>query len=103
MCPGALSRCAPQLAYLAIIGMLRDGFPDIQWTLEEMIAEGDKVAARFTMRGTRRGPSSVSHPPGNQPKCKLFWGPPRIHGELLKLGIEVSQATVAQYMARRRS
>src|SRR5271169_4644081 len=38
--------------YLAIIGMIRAGFPDIQWTLEEMIAERDKVAARFTMRGT---------------------------------------------------
>jgi steroid delta-isomerase-like uncharacterized protein len=41
--------------YLAIIGMMRGGFPDIQWTLEDMIAEGDKVAARFTMRGTHRG------------------------------------------------
>ena len=30
------------------------------------------------------------------------WGAPRIHGELLKLGFEVSQATVATYMARRR-
>jgi putative transposase len=30
-----------------------------------------------------------------------FWGAPRIHGELLKLGIDVSQATVATYMARR--
>jgi hypothetical protein len=29
------------------------------------------------------------------------WGAPRIHGELLKLGIEVSQATVAKYMTRR--
>jgi putative transposase len=28
------------------------------------------------------------------------WGAPRIHGELLKLGIEVSQATVAKYMTR---
>jgi hypothetical protein len=28
------------------------------------------------------------------------WGAPRIHGELLKIGIEVSQATVAKYMAR---
>jgi len=26
------------------------------------------------------------------------WGAPRIHGELLKLGIEVSQATVSKYM-----
>ena len=41
--------------YLTIIGMMRTGFPDIQWTLEETIAEGDKVAARFTMRGTHDG------------------------------------------------
>lgn len=31
-----------------------------------------------------------------------LWGAPRIHGELLKLGIEVSKATVARYMARQR-
>ena len=31
-----------------------------------------------------------------------LWGAPRIHGELLKLGITVSQATVAKYMVRRR-
>jgi hypothetical protein len=30
------------------------------------------------------------------------WGAPRIHGELLKLGMEVSQATVAKYMVRHR-
>jgi putative transposase len=27
-----------------------------------------------------------------------LWGAPRIHGELLKLGIEISQATVGRYM-----
>ena len=31
-----------------------------------------------------------------------LWGAPRIHGELLKLGIDVSQSTVAKYMARGR-
>jgi len=41
--------------YLAIIGMMRMAFPDIQWTLEEMVVEDDKVAARFTMRGTHKG------------------------------------------------
>jgi putative transposase len=30
------------------------------------------------------------------------WGAPRIHGELLKLGFELSQATVAKYMVRHR-
>jgi transposase InsO family protein len=29
-----------------------------------------------------------------------LWGAPRIHGELLKLGSEVAQSTVAKYMAR---
>ena len=31
-----------------------------------------------------------------------LWGAPRIHGELQKLGIEVSQTTVATYLGRRR-
>jgi putative transposase len=31
-----------------------------------------------------------------------LWGAPRIHGELLKLGVTVSQATVAKYMVRGR-
>jgi putative transposase len=31
-----------------------------------------------------------------------LWGAPRIHGELLKLGLTVSQATVSKYMVRPR-
>ena len=31
-----------------------------------------------------------------------LWGAPRVHGELLKLGIDVSQPTVAKYMVRHR-
>src|SRR3984893_14063350 len=31
-----------------------------------------------------------------------FWGAPRIHGELLKLGFNVAQSTVAKYMVKRR-
>src|ERR1700757_900819 len=31
-----------------------------------------------------------------------LWGAPRIHGELMKLGIEDAQSTVAKYMARQR-
>jgi steroid delta-isomerase-like uncharacterized protein len=50
--------------YLEIIGMMRGGFPDIQWTLEEIIAEDDKIAARFTMRGTHHGPFLGVEPTG---------------------------------------
>ena len=31
-----------------------------------------------------------------------LWGAPRIHGELLKLGIAIGQTSVSKYMARRR-
>jgi transposase InsO family protein len=31
-----------------------------------------------------------------------LWGAPRIHGELLKLGIDIGQTSVAKYMVRRR-
>jgi len=31
-----------------------------------------------------------------------LWGAPRIHGELLKLGIEISQASISKYMVRGR-
>jgi len=33
-------------------------------------------------------------------QANTLWGAPRIHGELLKLGIDLSQATVAKYMDR---
>jgi len=57
-----------------------------------------------------------SRSPGGRPKLSAdirklirdislanpLWGAPRIHGELLKLGIDVGQTTVAKYMARNR-
>jgi steroid delta-isomerase-like uncharacterized protein len=51
--------------YQEIIAMMRAGFPDIQWTLEELIVEGDRVAARFTMRGTHLG-SFLGVPPSGK-------------------------------------
>src|SRR6185369_14566943 len=53
--PGRAEPVHGPQGYLEIIGMMRGGFPDIQWTIEEMIAEDDNVAARFTMRGTHHG------------------------------------------------
>ncbi len=53
--PGRTEPMRGPAGYMNILGMMRGGFSDIQWTLEETIAEGDKVAARFTMRGTHDG------------------------------------------------
>lgn len=41
--------------YIAIIQMMRSGFPDIQWRADDILVDGDKVAVRYTMNGTHRG------------------------------------------------
>ena len=37
---------------------------------------------------------------GEMSRVNWLWGAPRIHGELLKLGIEIAQSTVAKYMVK---
>jgi predicted ester cyclase len=37
------------------VRMLLRGFPDLQVTVEELLAEGDRVVARLTMAGTNTG------------------------------------------------
>ena len=39
---------------------------------------------------------------GEMSRANPLWGAPHIHGELLKLGFEVAQSTVARYMCRLR-
>ncbi len=37
------------------VTMMRSALPDLHMTIDEMVAEGDMVASRFTIRGTHRG------------------------------------------------
>jgi transposase InsO family protein len=46
-------------------------------------------------------PGDIRHLIREMSLANRLWGAPRIHGELLKLGFEVAQSTVAKYMARR--
>ena len=38
-----------------MMGEFRNGFPDLAYTVHDLVAENDKVAARWTARGTHRG------------------------------------------------
>src|SRR5882762_8384048 len=51
--------------------------------------------------GRPKVPVEIRHLIREMSLANRLWGAPRIHGELLKLGIEVAQSTVAKYMARR--
>jgi len=53
--PGRPEPMRGPAGYMSIVGMMRSGFSDIQWTRDQMIVEGESVAARFTMRGTHDG------------------------------------------------
>ena len=49
-----------------LIGMMRAAFPDLHSTIEDVIAEGDKVVLRATTRGTHKGEFMGIPPTGKQ-------------------------------------
>jgi len=49
----------------AVLGMFRAAFPDIQFTADDMIGEGDKVVVRGTVSGTHKG-EFMGMPPTNK-------------------------------------
>ena len=47
-----------------VLAGMRAAFPDMHWTVQEQIAEGDKVVSRFEWTGTHRGPFLGVEPTG---------------------------------------
>jgi putative transposase len=62
----------------------------------------------WTWKSDRSGPGRPAVAPEvralirRMSKANPLWGAPRIHGELQKVGIEISQATVSKYVVRHR-
>ena len=48
------------------VKMMNNAFPDIHYTIDDMVAEGDKLAARITFRGTFKGKFGDIEPTGKQ-------------------------------------
>ncbi|MBI2942549.1 MAG: ester cyclase [Chloroflexi bacterium] len=49
------------------VTMFRTAFPDTRVTVEEQVAEGDKVVSRVTFRGTHEGPLFGNLPASGKP------------------------------------
>ena len=97
---------------LVFAGLYRLG-PDV---LDALKIVRPETVIRWHRAGFRAYWRWKSSPRSGRPKTPLeirqlireislanpVWGAPRLHGELLKLGIDVGQTTVAKYMARGR-
>src|SRR5665811_1719556 len=87
-------------------------FPSI---LEVLVIIRPETLVRWHRAGFRRYWRWKSRSPEGRPQIETklralirrmsvenpLWGAPRIHGELLKLGFEVAQSSVAKYMVKR--
>lgn len=83
--------------------MFRTAFPDVHFTIEDMVAEGDRVATRVTGTGTHKGEFSGIAPTGRQAtwssmgffrvangKIVEHWGIPDLLGLMTQLGAVIS-------------
>ena len=96
-----------------IVGSLSGCFPSI---LQALTIIRPETLLRWHRAGFRFYWRWKSRPLGGRPPIDMelrvlirrisienrLWGAPRIHGELLKLGFEVAQSSVAKYMVKRR-
>jgi steroid delta-isomerase-like uncharacterized protein len=67
--PGVPSNCE---GVKLVTAMFRQAFPDSYFTVEEMVAEGDKVATRKTFHGTHQGEFMGIPPTGQQVSIGLI-------------------------------
>ena len=67
--PGVPSNCE---GIKQVMAMFRQAFPDSYFTVEDMVAEGDKVATRKTFRGTHQGEFMGIPPSGQQVSIGLI-------------------------------
>lgn len=62
----------------------REAFPDLQFTIEDLIAEEDKVAERYIGRGTHKGDFFGISPTGNQVSFKGTYIHRLAHGHIME-------------------
>ena len=81
-----------------VIGMFRAAFPDMRVTLEEEIAEDDKVSTRGYFTGTHQGDFQGIAPTGKQFKIKYIdvW---RVeNGKLVENWVQMDQLGLMQQL-----
>jgi len=101
--PDAFTPSAPQLppgpeGVKTIATLWRTAFPDFQMTIEDLIAEEDKVAARFTERGTHQGEFMGIAPTGRQMSVTEIGILRMVDGKVTESWYEVDMLSLMQQL-----
>ena len=95
--------------FWVLISRIRSGWRGALHIVQpETVVRWHRQGFRYYWRWKSRGRGRPKIGPENRAlirrmcRSNPLWGAPRIHGELLKLGIEISESTVSKYMIRRR-
>jgi transposase InsO family protein len=98
-----------RLVFAALCGLAPSVLAALQIVKPDTVIRWHRAGFRAYWRwksrsrgGRRRTPAEVRQLIREMSIANPLWGAPRIHGELLKLGIDVGPTTVAKYMAKRR-
>jgi len=87
-----------RLGIKQIIANLRSAFPDLRCIVEDEISEEDKLAARWTMRGTHTGSFLVNQPTGRQVAVQGFILAHTAAGRIVENWILIDQMGLLQQL-----
>ncbi len=85
-------------SYKGFLVARRAAFPDRRFVVEDMIAEGDKVSARFTMRGTHEGELRGIAPSGREVAMTGIDMIRLAEGKMVEDRVEVDQLGMMQQL-----
>ncbi|MFF7601662.1 ester cyclase [Streptomyces mirabilis] len=84
--------------YLGIVAANMKAFPDLKWTVEDMRAEGDTVAIRYTMTGTHEGPFAGVEATGRAIRAESMAFYRLAHGKIVEERAQLDMLSILQQM-----
>lgn len=80
--------------------MFYQGFPDLYHTIDDVIAEGDRVAVRFTLRGAHTGDFMGIPPTGRQIEVSAIAMMRFVSGKVAQLTAQFDQVGMMQQLGQ---
>ncbi len=87
---------ASRVGLKQLIANLRSAFPDLHCMVDDEIGEGDKIAARWTLRGTHKGAYFGNQPTGRPVTVQGFIFARTVDGQIIENWILIDQIGLLQ-------